>query len=567
MKKTVKRLLPDSIYYQLRKLKQKLFIPATDEWQVYTRKLFKKNIGPCLPQKPFKNDLIMFWSPMASWPHMLLEYAIATNLRLRGYQVLFCVCDGNLPHCEMERMRSMRPGCDQCWSQTSETMKTFSLPYVKLSEWISTTEITKLSDYIHSLNEEDRQNLVRDHVEIGPFSFQYLTAYFNGPLLNYGEKEQEIFYRILAGNIIYLEYAKRIINHYSPLTVMMLDGNLCQTYPGFHVFRQKEIRVITWDDYPPYQDSFLIQQNKSIDDGSMDQAVWEKIKKEPLSEAQERFLDQFMEDWVCGRTTDIVYHPSPEKDIDSIYLKLRLNRRKKTLLALTNVIWDSTVIGQNIGFQNMMDWVYSLVDWFIDHQEAQLIIRVHPAEKRFPSQYRTVNGVAGMVYARYGEKLQCGNIVIVDSDDDIFSYTLAEMAQGVSVYASTIALELAIKGICSWVAGKAFYRNRGFTIDLKDREHLYDLLNKDVWDRNLTEERVVLARRYLYARVARQITRVPFLERHQTAYTRPYFKDLNFMKPGHDPLIDNLADRFLDGKPIMDIPRHTKAVVLHNRNK
>ena len=66
----------------------------------------------------------------------------------------------------------------------------------------------------------------------------------------------------------------------------------------------------------------------------------------------------------------------------------------------------------------------------------------------------------------------------------------------------------------------------------------------------------MIARRYCYARIERQIVQIPFLKRIETAYTKlPYFRDLKFLIPGNDPLIDTLADRILDGQPFIDIPK------------
>jgi len=534
-----------------------------DTWASHIRKLFQRDIGPLLDvrQSPNKQGLVLFWTPMAPWPHMLIEYAIATNLRLRDYEVLFCVCDGYLPHCEMERANFPRPACETCWQESKRILSAFQLPHKVLSDYVSADEIRTLTGQLNLEQEDKLRLLTMNNIELGKYSFQYLTTYFNGPVTEYGSYEQGIFRRILAGNVLAQKYAERVVQQYKPLAVVMLDGNLCQTFPAFHVFRATGIRVVTWDDYSPYQDSFLFLQNRTTADAAMDEETWLKIKQETLTTAQEARVDSFLQDWPAGRLSDIVYHPQPQKDSNAIRQKLGVDPNRRVFVALTNVIWDSAALGRDIGFKGMMDWLYALCDWFLQHPKDQLVVRVHPAEKRLPAAYRTTNGVAGLIQHRYGDQLRKGSIRIVDAEDDIYSYTLAEMADAIGVYTSSIAIELATRGILPWVAGKVHYRGKGFTIDLEGVEHLYHLLDQDQWERKLGEEGKALARRYLYARVERQVTGIPFLTRHATAYTRPNFKDLQFMIPRHDPQVDTLVDRVLDGKPFIDVPRQSTAIV------
>ncbi len=55
------------------------------------------------------------------------------------------------------------------------------------------------------------------------------------------------------------------------------------------------------------------------------------------------------------------------------------------------------------------------------------------------------------------------NIKLVEGDSPVSSYTLADMAQVVMVYASRIGLEVALRGKRPRLAGDMTYRGKGFT--------------------------------------------------------------------------------------------------------
>ena len=529
-----------------------------DPWITSIKSLFQRDIQ----QKLGKNNLgnsaktIFFWTPFAPWPHMLIEYSIATNLRLRGHKVLFFVCDGNLPHCEMERGNFARIDCESCWSKSQSVLDAFSLPYQKVSDFVSLQEIKNITNNVMNLSENAAQNYIQNSIELGHYSFEYLTTYFQGPVLDYGEKEKKIFRRVLIGNAIAQIYSQRILEKRKPDLIVMINGHSCQTYPAFATFKNEKIPLITWEDYAFYPDAFIFMQNKSIHETDFDDELWFRIKNQVLNEEQEAKVNSFLKDWPDGNLNDIVYHPQPIKSINKIKNKIGLQDNKHIFVAFTNLVWDTAALGQNVGFDGMMDWLYKLCEWFIIHPEKQLIIRVHPAEKRLPPNLRTENGVSSLIHSKFKEKLEQSNIFIVDAEDDIYSYSLAEIADAVGVYTTTLGMELASVGIKPWVAGKVHYRNKGFTLDIKNASHLYEELEKVTWVRSNSEEEKMIARRYCYARIERQIVQIPFLKRIETAYTKlPYFRDLKFLIPGNDPLIDTLADRILDGQPFIDIPK------------
>ncbi|MDA8442452.1 MAG: hypothetical protein M0Z55_08755, partial [Peptococcaceae bacterium] len=471
--------------------------------------------------------------------------------------VLFAVCDQPLPHCPYELARHPRPTCDKCRQATVNMMKQFKLPYIRLSDYVSTEEIARVHSEIMRTAHMDLLELRENSYEVGRISNELLKYYYFGEV-EFNATTFDVFTRILQGNLLIYRFAERLLLDYDPKVVVTNNGQMFHTRAGYTCFTSHGIRTITWDGYPPFEDSFIFSQVEPSVLGYVDKAIWAAEKVNPLTHEQEYNVNNFLAGWRKGTIGDINYHPTPETSADGLRQRLHIADHKKTFLAFTNVIWDSSCLDRDVGFNGMMEWVYALIDWFVRNEaDSQLVVRVHPAEKKLPEWAHTVFGVEQCIRQKY-ETLP-DNIVIVGPEDDAYSYTLAKIADAVGVYTTSLGYELAVQGRKVWVAGEVYYREHGFTLDVANRQHMYELLEK-TWDRDLTPSEQELAVKFTYLRFFRQIIRIPFLHRTKIEYlTRPYFKDLKFLWPQRDPMFGTLVDRVIDGKPFLDIPAETTA--------
>src|SRR5207248_1295914 len=44
----------------------------------------------------------------------------------------------------------------------------------------------------------------------------------------------------------------------------------------------------------------------------------------------------------------------------------------------TNLTWDSAVLGQEVAFESIHDWLVTAVEWADAHPEHRLVVRIHP---------------------------------------------------------------------------------------------------------------------------------------------------------------------------------------------
>ena len=184
----------------------------------------------------------------------------------------------------------------------------------------------------------------------------------------------------------------------------------------------------------------------------------------------------------------------PSAGGDEVRRSLSLDERPVILLA-TNVIGDSLTLGRQVFSDSMTEWLERTLNYFAEHEEGQLVIRIHPGElvTKGPS-------VADVVQKTFPIDLP-ENIHLVTAEAEINTYDLVEIADLGLVYTTTVGLEMAMSGVPVVVIGQTHYRGKGFTLDPNSWEAFFELLKDVVPDTqqyHLTRSQVDSAWEYAY---------------------------------------------------------------------
>jgi CDP-glycerol glycerophosphotransferase (TagB/SpsB family) len=189
----------------------------------------------------------------------------------------------------------------------------------------------------------------------------------------------------------------------------------------------------------------------------------------------------------------------------------------------------------------MFDWLAQTVRSMADVPDTTLVIRVHPAEVR----WGTNQPVERELLARVGTLPP--NVRLVRPDEPISSYTLMAISDAVLTYTTTVGLEAAARGRPVAVAGATHYRGRGFTIDVDEHADVERLLRAATPLDAPTRE---LARRYAHGFFLRFMIPFPAV-RIRDGELAQVPSDPADVAPGHDPYLDFVCDRILDGQPFV----------------
>lgn len=164
----------------------------------------------------------------------------------------------------------------------------------------------------------------------------------------------------------------------------------------------------------------------------------------------------------------------PETDAQQLRDQLGIVDGKPTAVLFGHVDWDSTALvsDANTIFEGFSAWVEKTVKYFAEQPSLQLIIRPHPLETKLGS----IGRLAHLVREMFPQLPP--NVVILEADAPVNSYSLMRLADLGMVYMTDAGYEMVLRGRPVISAGNAKFVNCGITYDPNSEEEYFKLLEK-----------------------------------------------------------------------------------------
>jgi len=492
----------------------------------------------------FNKEGTILFNTQYHWYHSWVDYSIAAALKYRGINGTMFLCDG-LPYCEYETNSVKRPSCARCYRLTKRHVDAFGLQSYRLSEFLDKNKKEECYKIAFEKPVSELRYLIRDGVNIGEIAYRNFIHYYKGVFDITKEKENQ-FRKCLYSGLLISVTTQALVNKIKPSKVITPNGKYIQSAISIDVAKSFKLPYYTWDVFEQKTAASFakneVSHNQKIDD------VWDEIKQTELDEEQRNRLTQFFNLQAKSENTPYQYYDhNVIEEVSEIKINLGLRPGAKLISLFPNVEWDSTAMGLDGPYKSMNDWIFSMIDFIQKNPDYELVIRAHPGELKVPYIMRTTTPICDVIEKKITNLPS--NLHLIRADENISSYSLAEISDVVMVYTSTLGIEFSLKGIRPWIVANPYYAKKGFTVDANSHEHIETLLKEDVPDKFLTDEEIELAKKLAYAVKFRRSFSYPLFN-NNGKFSIDNYQDLF---QGGDPVIENICQFINDKRSYMDI--------------
>ncbi len=488
--------------------------------------------------------ILIATSTGSNWPCSALESLLGVALTLRGAEVRFILCDGVLPACQecdhqwLSTGDFIRKGpqstlCRSCFDPAYNMLAPLGLPILRYSQFI---------DKDSALGSDLNADLI-EHAHAG------VLRYFGRGTLPIGKEGAAILARYQKAARMSALVMNRLLEEQKPDVAVFHHGIYVPQGVVGSLLRAVGVRVVNWG--PAYRKGTAIFSHDDSYHHTMiaeEPAQWSGL---PWSAREESVVMDYLHSRWTGGNDWINFQGDAEQDSKAIMARLALDSSRPVIGLLTNVIWDAQLHFRQSAFPSMLDWLFASIDYFVSRPDLQLVIRIHPAEVlgSVPSCQRAVDEILN----RFGTLPS--HIKVIGPEEKISTYSLMTLCDSALVYGTKTALELACTGLQVVVAGEAWSRGKGFTIDVSSPEEYVAVLDTLPLKTALSDEQVMAARKYAYHFFFRRM--IPLKALKPLKRLAPYavnVTSIDELRPGYDQGLDAICDGILAGSPFIFNP-------------
>lgn len=474
---------------------------------------------------------ILILTPRDWAVHVQWEGLMAQALRIRGAHVSFLTCGGGLELCDRVNTYEGPPmPCHTCTRYVNASIDAHGFPrrslrdgwsYRPQSEWpeLDALELSELFDVMYQGMPLGR--LIRIPVRW----FLLRSALDDEPRAAITAR------RFLRAAKDVLDGLNVALDRTRPDALVVLNGLFFFESIAVELARQRAIPTVCYE--RGFIPGTILMHSDSPDNLYDISKWWQDACKSPLTHAEERRLDIYLEDRRLGRRTMDQYWTKDTKHDGAVR-----TQGGRLAVLFTNLTWDSAVLGQEVAFPSIHAWIVAAVEWFAARPEHRLILRIHPAEVKLAGK-ETREPLGDFVRARFPTLPR--NIEVVEPSDPTSSYALMNSCDLGLVFTSTAGLELALLGKPVIVAGATHYRGKGFTIDPATPVDFAVDLTRVIDDPVGSAPDRDLARRYANVFFFVAPMTIPGVEEHVPGLARLSLGSLSDLSPGVHADVDRFC--------------------------
>ena len=433
-----------------------------------------------------------------------VESLLALALTVRGVDVHVLLCDGVLPACQEATLhwygddeRFAKRGisriqCDACFAPAAEMYRSLGISVHRYSDYLTSAEREMAATVARDTAWDAIRTLRHDGIAVGEHAFAGAIRFYARSYLTRRKPEEAVVRRYLDAALHAMFVARRVLNSQSFECAVFHHGIYVPQGLIGEVARQRRTRVVNW--HVAYRKQrFIFSHGDTYHHTLMTEPtdVWETM---PWSATKETQVIDYLKSRWTGANDWIHFNRAPTAEVKAIEEEVGIDFSKPTIGMLTNVMWDAQLHYPTNAFRDMLDWTLQTIDYFKRRPDLQLLIRAHPAEitGKIPSLQPIVDEIA-RVYPKLPN-----NVFIVPPASKVSTYAAMFQCDSVIIFGTKTGVELTAMGIPVVVAGEAWIRNKGLTMDASSSDDYFALLDRLPLRHRLDDATVLRAKKYAY---------------------------------------------------------------------
>jgi hypothetical protein len=503
-----------------------------------------------------------------------LESLLAVALQLRGAEVHVLLCDGVMAACQECTLDSYpnekrfasrghtRRHCAACFEPADEMYASVGAAVHRYSELITPEEAAEARRVAIDLPLDEIPKHVADGVRVGEHALAGTLRYFGRGTLEETPEAEVILRRYVEAALVTGYVTDRLFGEVDFLAAVFHHGIYVPQGIVGDKARSHGVRVVNWN-VAYRKRCFLFSHGDTYHHTLLSEptGAWENME---WSGRLDKELTDYLATRRSGTRDWISFHRNPEFQGDAVAEEIGIDPSKPCIGMLTNVIWDAQLHYQANAFPSMLDWAETTIDYFAGRPDLELVIRVHPAE------------VTGVMRSRqpFVEAIRRvfpvlpPNVHIIPPESAISTYEVMERCNAVLIFGTKTGVELAAIGKPVVVAGEAWVRNKGITLDADSKDAYLRLLDSLPLPGPLEPETVERARKYAYHFFFRRMIPLEYATKLIGANDFEWdLRGIDDLAQGASRGLDVICDGILRGTPfIYPAEELDDALALTNRS-
>ena len=503
---------------------------------------------------------------IGSYAHAVtLESALAAALTFRGAEVHALLCDGTMSACaeceasiypDLGRFVQHGPSrdlCRDCSWPAEAVYNRLGLKVHRMSEWLTPADRAEAKRVGSTLPLDQIEHFIYDGLNIGEHAHAGALRFFATGTLDDEPLTEPILRRYLESALLTAFASRNLMRTIGFRSAVFTHGIYVPWGIVGEVARQERVQVSNWN-VAYRKRRFIFSHDDTYHHTLLSEPRdhWERLE---LSAAQERELMQYLGSRREGMFDWIVFHRPTSQEPAAIAKQIGLHPSKPVIGLLTNVSWDAQLHYPANAFPNMLEWLVQTCEYFATRPDLQLLIRVHPAEiSGFPPSRQPI-----LAELRKRLPRLAPSIIVVPPESGLSTYALMSLCNSAIIYGTKMGVELTSVGLPVIVAGEAWIRNKGITLDASSPEEYFRLLAQLPIPERLAAAQLTRARRYAYHFFFNRMIPLPFIE-PKAGYPiyRLKLDRLQQLLPGVSPGLDTICEGILSKAPFVLRDRHAR---------